>query len=125
MSFLDVLKSGEIPQNAKRTARRATSTNYDEFMRRKALKTEDEKQNVTVLRPKSFQETREMIDLVKSGKGIIVDLGGISVGDAQRMLDYLSGAVYAANGRVERIENRMYLLTPDGVHIVNRLAEKP
>jgi|AGTN01.1.fsa_nt_gi Uncharacterized protein conserved in bacteria len=117
MSFLDALKTGDIPEKK----RKKGETRYDEYMRLKKLKTGPEEKSVEIIKPLSFGDVEKLIDLLKAGQGVIADLSAATPSDAQRMLDFLSGAVYALDGKIERVENKMFLMTPKGLNIVNKI----
>ncbi|MCL2630665.1 MAG: cell division protein SepF [Firmicutes bacterium] len=116
MSFIETLKSGEIPNKAKKSK----TTRYDDFMASKTLKLADKSKNVVIVRPEGFQDVQKLIDKLKQRQGVIADFSRAS-NSAQRMIDFLSGAVYALDGKIERIENKMYLMTPKGIDILNKL----
>ena len=48
----------------------------------------------------------------------MLNLDGISDEEAQRMLDFSSGAVYALSGSIQRVSGNIFLLTPEGLNIM-------
>ena len=48
----------------------------------------------------------------------MLNLDGISDDEAQRMLDFSSGAVYALSGSIQRVSGNIFLLTPEGLGII-------
>lgn len=77
--------------------------------------------DVSVIKPKSFSEIQMLIDSLKQNEGFIVDFEGLDTTLAQRMLDFLSGAIYSIEGRIEQIKNKMYILLPKGLNIKTKL----
>lgn len=73
--------------------------------------------NVIITYPKTFTDVQSIIDSLRSRQAIIVDLTKINDSTSQRILDYLSGAIYALGGSQQRIADNMFLFTPDGVSI--------
>lgn len=122
MSFLKTLKTGEIPSQSTKS-KSGSETPYDRFMTEKKLKTADAEQQVTIIHPKTFEDVEGLIDQLRSKNGVLFHLGAVDVQTAQRMLDFMSGAAYALQGKVERIDRMLYLITPKGVRIVNRIDE--
>lgn len=120
MSFLDVLKNGEIPP---KTTKKRGSTSYDEYMRHKRLSAPIGRKNITINKPKSFAEIQKLIDRLKKQQGVLVDFSETEVPTAQRMLDFLSGAVYALDGNIDRVDQKIYVLAPGGVDIVSKLED--
>ncbi|MEG2414203.1 MAG: cell division protein SepF [Clostridia bacterium] len=74
-------------------------------------------QNVIITYPKTFTDVQVIIDSLRNRQAIIVDLTKIIDKNSQRILDYLSGAIYALGGSQQRIGDSMFLFTPDGVSI--------
>ena len=75
-------------------------------------------QNVVVYSPTTPEDVQTLIDYQKRREPAVVNLDG--VGDptiAQRILDFISGAIYALNGSVHRISSNIFLLSPEGVEI--------
>lgn len=73
--------------------------------------------NVVITEPKSFDDVRVIIDGLRRRQAIIIDFSKISDKDSQRILDLLSGAIYALGGAQQRINDHMFLFTPEGVMI--------
>ena len=71
---------------------------------------------VQIRRPRSFSDVEEIIDNLKENKPVIVYLNELKDDTAKRVLDILSGAIYALSGGMCELENNMYIFTPDGVN---------
>lgn len=74
-------------------------------------------QNVVLYSPKSFNDIQTLIDFLKRREPAVVELSGVADSSAQRILDFLSGAIYALSGSIHRISGTIFLLTPSGVSI--------
>lgn len=68
--------------------------------------------------PKSYSDIKKMIDFLSNNQPVIVNLGTLKQEKGQRILDFMSGAIYALKGKSHRITNSIYLLTPNGVNIM-------
>ena len=75
--------------------------------------------NVVIHKPKTYKEVQGLIDYLKQGESAIMILDGLSQAEAQRILDFVSGAVYALNGSTQRVDGNIFLLTPEGYNIVS------
>ncbi len=73
--------------------------------------------NVIITYPKTIQDVQAIIDSLRNRQAIIVDMSKINDKGCQRIMDYLSGAIYALGGAQQRIADSMFLFTPDGVSI--------
>ena len=74
--------------------------------------------NVVIYKPKDYHEVQKLIDFLKQGESAVIDLCNLGDDEAQRVLDYVSGAVYALNGSTHRIAGSIFLLTPEGLNIM-------
>lgn len=74
-------------------------------------------QNVVLYSPKSMNDIQTLIDFLKRREPVVVELAGVADSSAQRILDFLSGAIYALSGSLHRISGSIFLLTPTGVNI--------
>ncbi len=73
---------------------------------------------VSIFYPKSYEEVEKIIDTLRSGKNAIVHLSQLKDTTSMRILDMLSGAIYALNGGVYEMEKNIFMFSPSGV-IVN------
>ncbi|CAN5481978.1 cell division protein SepF [soil metagenome] len=72
---------------------------------------------VHVTNPTTFNEVEEVGDRFRNGIPVIVNLAGASESVAKRMLDFASGLIFGLDGRIERVGDRVFLLTPLGVDV--------
>jgi len=75
--------------------------------------------NIIFFYPKSYNEVQKLIDYLKQGETVMLNLDGISDDEAQRMLDFASGAVYALTGSIQRVSGNIFVLTPEGLGIIH------
>ncbi|MBR0157341.1 MAG: cell division protein SepF [Clostridia bacterium] len=71
-----------------------------------------------VYRPVSYEDTQNIIDNLKSHKPVIVNMEQIEVETAQRILDFMSGACYAVDGRVYKVSSRIFIVAPANIDII-------
>ena len=88
------------------------------------LKFEFIEYSMAVARLMGFEDVSGIIDSLRSRQAIIVDFRRVAAKDTQRVLDFLSGALYALGGSQERIGDGMFLFTPEGVTIQGPLSLK-
>ena len=77
---------------------------------------------MVVYQPQNFEDTQTIIDSLKGGRPVIVNLENLQIDAAQRVLDFISGAIYALGGSVRKISKGIFLLAPPGVDISGNLA---
>ncbi len=74
--------------------------------------------NIIMVEPKTQKEIQQVVDYLKQGQSVAVNLEGISSDDSSRILDFLSGAIYGLNGSIHRWYGDLFLLTPEGRKIL-------
>ena len=73
---------------------------------------------VAVFDPTSYEDVEKMIDALKEGKNAVIHLEKIKKETAIRILDMLSGAIYALGGGVYEMEENIFMFSPSGVEIL-------
>ena len=71
-----------------------------------------------VYHPVSYEDTQAIIDNLKNRKPVIVNMEELDVDCAQRILDFLSGAVYALNGTMCKISRGIFVVAPNNYDVV-------
>ena len=82
---------------------------------------EEEGESVKVIRPQTFNEAQIVADFLKEGKTIVVNLEGIEIGQAQRIIDFTSGACYSLGGTLQKVSSYIFVLGPYNVDITGDL----
>ena len=79
------------------------------------------KQEVVLFRPGSFNDTSKAADDLRGRKAVIVNMENVDKAMARRVVDFLSGCVYALDGDVKKIAQSAYLFCPHNMDIVGDL----
>lgn len=74
---------------------------------------------MVVYHPVSTDEARSIIDNLKNRKPVIVNLEEIDIDGARRILDFLSGAIYALSGTTTKISNGIFVFAPNECAVVD------
>jgi cell division inhibitor SepF len=72
---------------------------------------------VCVIKPNSIEDEIEITETLLNGRTVIINMEGLSVDIAQRIIDFTSGATYAMHGNLQKISNYIFLATPSGIDI--------
>ena len=72
---------------------------------------------VCVIKPTGFDDSREVIDTLLSNRTVVLNMEGMNSDVAQRIFDVVSGGTYAINGKLQKIANNIFILTPASVDI--------
>ena len=78
---------------------------------------------VCVIKPSTVEDAREISDTLLSGRAVILNLEGLQVNLAQRIIDFTSGACYSINGTLKMVSNYIFIVTPEGVDISGDFQE--
>ncbi len=81
------------------------------------------KNEVCVLRPTAFEDSRDITDVLLNGKAVVINLEGIDYDIAQRIIDFISGSCYAMAGNIEKISNYIFIVTPESIDISGDISE--
>lgn len=73
--------------------------------------------NVEFLYPTRFEDVQFVINFLKEGESVVLNLSNMNENDSQRLLDCTSGAIFALNGNIRHVDNNIFLLTPEGFNI--------
>ena len=79
------------------------------------------KQEVVLFRPSSFNDTSKAADDLRNHRAVIVNMENVDKAMARRVVDFLSGCVYALDGDVKKIAQSAYLFCPHNMDIVGDL----
>lgn len=78
---------------------------------------------VCVIKPTTVDEAREITETLLSGRTVILNLEGLDIEIAQRIIDFTSGATFAINGNLQKISTYIFLVTPTNVDISGDLQD--
>ncbi|AQY50718.1 hypothetical protein PWEIH_13994 [Listeria weihenstephanensis FSL R9-0317] len=78
---------------------------------------------MVLVEPRVYAEAQELSDYLKEYKTVVVNLQRISHDQAIRIVDFLSGTVYALGGDIQRIGNNIFLCTPENVEVDGAISE--
>lgn len=71
-----------------------------------------------VYHPVSYEDAQNIIDNLKSRKPVIVNMEELEVSCAQRILDFLSGAIYALSGTIMKISKGIFVVAPNNYDVI-------
>ncbi|MCR5684283.1 MAG: cell division protein SepF [Lachnospiraceae bacterium] len=81
------------------------------------LKTTSSGLEVCVMKPKNLDDSQDICDVLLSNCVAIVNLEGIDIATSQRIMDFISGAVYSINGKLLQIADLIFITAPGSVDI--------
>ena len=82
---------------------------------------------ITTLHPRTYNEARTVGENFRDGTPVIMNLSEMDDTDAKRLVDFAAGLVFATRGTIERVTNKVFLLSPPNVTVAaedkQRIAE--
>ena len=72
---------------------------------------------VCIMKPSTFEDSQDICDMLLTGRASVVNLEGFDPLDAQRIMDFISGCVYAINGKLHQISKYIFIFSPDSIDI--------
>lgn len=90
-----------------------------------ALKEADKTGNkMILLEPRAYSESQQIADHLKSRNSVVVNLKRVTSDQAKRIIDFLSGCIYAIGGSMQKIGVGIYLCTPKNVNVQGKITEE-
>ncbi len=72
---------------------------------------------VCVIKPTSVEDAREITDTLLANRTVVLNMEGLDVDIAQRIIDFTSGSTYAISGNLQKISHYIFIITPRSVDI--------
>lgn len=110
------------PKQTAKQPKTTTSSNKITPMRNKKTGASGNME-VCVIKPSSMEDTREIADTLIDRCTVVLNLEGIDVEVAQRIIDFSSGACYSIAGSLQKISSYIFILTPANVEISGDFQE--
>lgn len=79
---------------------------------------------MVISQPTTFEQSEEICSFLKEKKSVIVNLEYVNKDVARRIVDFISGGVYALNGHIQKISNSIFLIAPVNYEITNEMARE-
>ena len=79
---------------------------------------------MVITQPTSFEQSEEICNYLKERKSVIVNLEYVNKDVARRIVDVISGGVYALDGYIQKVSNSIFLVAPSNYEITNEMARE-
>lgn len=89
-----------------------------------SAKTGDETgSKMILLEPRAYSESQQIADHLKNRNSVVVNLKRVTSEQAKRIIDFLSGCIYAIGGTMQKVGVGIYLCTPKNVNVQGKISE--
>ena len=83
---------------------------------------------ITTIHPRSYNDAKTIGEAFRNGIPVIMNLGDMADSDAKRVVDFAAGLIFGLRGSIERVTNKVFLLSPANVEVTAedkaRIAER-
>jgi len=112
----DDYEEDETPTQSRQQTK-SKSAKQNKIIPMRGTNTVTKQMEVCVIKPTSVEDGREISDTLLAGRAVILNLEGLQVSIAQRIIDFSSGACYSINGNLQKVSNYIFVITPESVDI--------
>ncbi|MFC3040255.1 cell division protein SepF [Virgibacillus xinjiangensis] len=78
---------------------------------------------VVLCEPRTYNEAQEIADNIVNRRAVVINLQRVDTQQAKRIVDFLSGTVYAVNGDIQKLGAATFLCTPDNVDVSGTITD--
>lgn len=75
-----------------------------------------------LLEPRAYSESQTIADYLKARNAVVVNLKRVTPDQAKRIVDFLSGTLYAISGDLQKLGNGIFLCTPNNVNVEGKMS---
>ncbi len=79
---------------------------------------------MVLLEPRAYSESQQIADHLKNRNSVVVNLKRVTSDQAKRIIDFLSGCIYAIGGTMQKIGVGIYLCTPKNVNVQGKISDE-
>ena len=72
---------------------------------------------VCMVKPSKLDDAREICDILLSGRAVVINMEGVHVDLAQRIIDFTSGACFSINGNLQKISKYIFIVSPSSIDL--------
>ena len=100
--------------------------NSDEYYDIKAEEafTEEGGAKMILLEPRAYSEAQQIADHLKKRNTVVVNLKRVTSDQAKRIMDFLSGTIYAIKGNIQKIGSGIFLCTPNNINVQGKITDE-
>ena len=87
-------------------------------------KSTDQGNSMILVEPRAYSESQQIADHLKNKNAVVVNFKRVTSEQSKRILDFLTGTLYAIGGAMEKLGNGIYLCTPKNVSVQGKMTEE-
>lgn len=95
----------------------------EEYYTSDASETDSSNNKMILLEPRAYSESQQIADHLKNRNSVVVNLKRVTADQAKRIIDFLSGCIYAIGGTMQKIGVGIYLCAPKNVNVQGKISD--
>lgn len=95
----------------------------DEYYKDDGKAVDNTGNKMILLEPRAYSESQQIADHLKNRNSVVVNLKRVTSDQAKRIIDFLSGCIYAIGGTMQKVGVGIYLCTPKNVNVQGKISE--
>lgn len=119
--FKDVITT-DVDDDEEEVEEVAATSDYEQANQKGILKTDAK---MMIFEPRSYNDATEIVKYLKVQKACVVNIHRLQNEIRQRLIDVLWGAVYAIDGKIQKVGTDVYLCTPRSVTVDGMVGAEP
>jgi len=89
----------------------------------KAFKETSGNNKMILFEPRAYSESQQIADYLKNNSAVVVKLQRVTPDQAKRIVDFLSGTLYAINGDLQKLGGGIFLCTPNNINVEGKISD--
>lgn len=85
---------------------------------------QDSRNKMILLEPRAYSESQQIADFLKNNNSVVVNLKRVTPEQAKRIVDFLSGTLYAIDGDLQKLGGGIFLCTPKSVNVEGSISDE-
>ena len=77
-----------------------------------------------LLEPRAYSESQQIADYLKNRSAVVVNLKRVTPDQAKRIVDFLSGTLYAIGGDLQKLGGGIFLCTPNNINVEGKITDE-
>lgn len=110
-------KTKDVDSYEDRSVKKTTQPKVTPIRQNVAKKMPGSGMEVCVIKPTSVEDAREITETLLANRTVVLNLEGLDVDIAQRIIDFTSGSCFAISGNLQKISHYIFIITPASVDI--------
>lgn len=83
----------------------------------------DTENKMILLEPRAYSESQQIADYLKNRSAVVVNLKRVTPDQAKRIVDFLSGTLYAIGGDLQKLGGGIFLCTPNNINVEGKITD--